>query len=69
MPREKCDSCGRFGAKKHVEDKGRNGLGGRQTQTSYLCERCEQEYQERIKREEALKFNKWHAGCGNIHGC
>lgn len=40
-PSEKCDGCGRFGARKIVKDRGPNGLGGRQTETSYLCPSCE----------------------------
>lgn len=41
---EKCDVCGRFGAKKYVEDLGPNGLGGRQTQTRWMCELHESDY-------------------------
>jgi hypothetical protein len=36
----RCDWCGRFGAKKYVENKGPNGHGGRQTYTYYECMRC-----------------------------
>lgn len=43
MPSEHCDRCGRFGARKIVEDRGPDGLGGRRTQTTYLCPRCEGE--------------------------
>jgi ribosomal protein L37AE/L43A len=41
---ERCDNCGRFGARKNVQDKGPNGLGGRQTETHYLCRACEAKY-------------------------
>jgi hypothetical protein len=42
MPSEKCEDCGRFGAYPVVRDRGPNGLGGRQTETRYLCRRCDQ---------------------------
>lgn len=47
---DQCDECGRFGAKRYVEDRGPNGLGGRQTFTYYACDRCENK-----RREEAAK--------------
>lgn len=36
----RCDWCGRFGAVKHVEDRGPNGHGGRLTYTYYECMAC-----------------------------
>jgi hypothetical protein len=48
MAAEKCEACGRFGARKYVEDRGPNGLGGRQTSTRWLCDSCE----DRARREE-----------------
>lgn len=41
---EKCDRCSRFGARKYVDDKGPNGLGGRRTETRWMCDRCEVAY-------------------------
>jgi hypothetical protein len=37
---QKCDWCGRFGARRFVEDKGPNGIGGRITYTYYECATC-----------------------------
>lgn len=39
--RENCESSGRFGATKIVLDRGPNSRGGRQTQTWWLCRKCE----------------------------
>lgn len=55
---DQCDRCGRFVAKKRVDDLGPNGLGGRQTFTEYVCVRCEDRERRRaVENDRASHFN------------
>ena len=49
---ERCDQCGRLGAAKIVADRGEDGLGGRRTQTIYLCRPCENAAERMRRRDE-----------------
>lgn len=41
MSAERCEFCGRFGARRTRYDRGPDGHGGRQALTFYECPRCE----------------------------
>lgn len=59
MKQQKCDWCGRFGARRYVEDRGPNGIGGRITYTYYECATCTARIvDEKAKAKTSNTFSK-----------